>query len=511
MIKRLPQFAEHHFATLCASAGVVCNASDQDECGWDFFVQYAEKISRSLIDLRAPGPEALVQVKSTRSAPLVARMKLSNALRAAQAGQPHFVVLVVPGSDGVGVYARHFWKPEITRTLRRVRLAQKAGDETFNRRHFDLRMDEADRHDHDLLDWMRTTIESVKPDYAGTKSHIVGSAGHEDGFGTMNMTIEGDAEDFLNLALGLVDSLPLTRGRFTSKRFGIEIPRPELDLKDGTLSIMAEGKPAKVRLQGGSPTEEITADATLYCAELPDKNGPHFRWRLDAGPLRIVGGGGKHSSKLSMRYKDQARLSDVDLFLTMLTWRGAGPVGLQIFLGDKRIPMGSLTLDIGEPKDEPDWKALRHANEAMRAVARAASVEEPEVSIIDLDEAGVWLERFAGFVLSPVFRVDYEPQGIDDPTRAAIYYVGCDVGEWCFLAVIERNMVRDEMVGKKRQVIFGSPRLLDAVVRRGAWRELSSEIEAAYHAQIGRLGDPGTLWELGELEAFVAKATREAA
>jgi len=513
MIKRLPQFAEHHFAALCASAGVVCNGAEQDECGWDFFVQYPAKHQRARpADMQPSGPEALVQIKSTRTRPLVARMKLSNALRAAKASQPFFVVLVVPGSRGLRVYARHFWEAEIAQTLRRVRLAERAGDSRFNKRQFALRMEEMHRHDNDLLEWMRATIEAVKPSYSEEKARIAARVGHEDGFGSMKVTFEGTAEDLLNLQLGLIDALPIVHARYVSQRFGIEAARPDFEVKEGSFSLEPVGKPGRLRLQGGSPTAELFVDAMLYGAELPIGDGAEHRWRVDAGPLRMLGGGEKLSAKLGMRGNDRKRLSDLAVFLTLASWQGAGPVGLQLFLEEKSIPLGSLTFDSGdEGEDRPEWHELRNWNDALQAVVRTAQVAEPEISVLDLDAAAALLARFAGFVASPALRMDYEPLGNGDPTRAAIYYVGCDVGEWCFLAVVERNTRSDEMHGSRRSLTFGPPRLLDAIVRRGCWDDHQAEIEAAYRAQVERLGEPESLWELGELEAFIASLSRKAA
>jgi hypothetical protein len=508
MIQRLPQYAEHHFAVLCASAGVVCNASLEDECGWDFFLQFPpERTPTRPADMQPPGPEALVQVKSTRSRPLTARLKLSNAFRAAQAAQPCFVVLVVPSDQGTRTYATHFWQDEIARTLRRVRLVEQAGETTFHKKFLELRLDEADRHDQDLLEWMRATISAVKPSYAVEKARIAMTVGHEDGFGVMKMTMEGTADDLLDLHLGLIDELQIRKMRYVPERFGIKAAKAELEAEEAQLSVTPVGKPGKLRLQGGSPTEELVLDAVLYTAAIPWGKETLHRWRVDAGPLRIIGGSGVYKANLSMRY-DQARpLSAIATFLTLSAWRGAGPVGLHLSAEDLKASLGMLILE-GEDKADAEWKEVRGWVRALQDVTGAAQTTEPALSIIDLDDAQPWIPRFAGFVVSPSIRIEYEPEGKDDPTRAAIYYTGCDVGEWCFLAVVERNTVTDEMVGAVRRLIFGPPQLLDAVVRKGSWRDHEAEIEAAYNAQIARLGKPETLWELGEIEAHIARSSK---
>ncbi len=508
MIQRLPQYAEHHFAGLCASAGAVCNASIEDECGWDFFVQFpAKRTPGRPADMQLPGPEALVQVKSTRAEPLTARLKLSNAFRSAQAAQPCFVVLVAPSDQGPRVYARHFWQDEIARTLRRVRLAEQDGDTAFNKKLVQLMLGETDRHDSDLLEWMRATIEGVKPHYVAEKARIASTVGHEDGYGIMKMTMERGADDLLDLQLGLIDVLPIRKLRYVPERFGIRAARPEFQADKAQLSVTPVGRLARLRLQGGSPTEEIAIDAMLYTAELPCREKTLHRWRVDAGPLRIVGGSGVYKANLSMRYDEPRPLSAITTFLAVSAWRGAGTIGLQLSFDDTNADLGALTLD-GEDKADPEWKELRGWSRALQDVAARAGTAEPVVSILALDDARPWIPRFAGFVASPSIRIEYEPESTEDPIRAAIYFTGCDVGDWCFLAVVERSSRTDEMDGPRRRLVFGEPRLLDAIVRKGSWRDHESEIEAAYRAQIARLGNPETLWELGEMEAHIFRTAK---
>jgi hypothetical protein len=505
VIQRLPDYAENHFATLCAEAGVVCNASKQDEFGWDFFVQYpALRDPTKPADRQPAGVEALVQVKSTRAAPFVTRLKLSNALHAAQARQPFFVVLVVAGGDVQTIYAKHFWHDEIERTLKRVRLAENAGDTKFNRRHFDIRMDAADNHSTDLLDWMRSTI-IVQKDYGAAKSEIFDTVGHENGWGLMNVTYTGTEQEMLDLQLGLIDSLPLTRLRYVPQRFGIAAAQPEYDVEHATLSVTPVGKPATLRMQGGSPTGELMIDAMFYDATLPDGDQVHFRWRVDAGPLRIVGGAGRYQANVSMRYDEHRSLLDLGIYLKLASWRAAGPIGLQLFLNNQRVPLGSMTIDPKVP--DADWPVLLRWTETLQTLAKSAHAAHPEISIVELDDADPYLPRFVEFVVNPAIRMEYQPAGTGEPPRSALYYIGCNVGDWGFLALIERPTMSETLPDGRCRVNFGAPRLLDTVVRPGPWRDHQSEIEEAYRAQIDRLGDPDTLWELDYLEDFITRVT----
>lgn len=106
-------------------------------------------------------------------------------------------------------------------------------------------------------------------------------------------------------------------------------------------------------------------------------------------------------------------------------------------------------------------------------------------------------------------RMEYQPTGTAEQPRAALYYVGCDVGDWDFLALIERPTISETQPDGRRRVSFGTPRLLDAIVRLDPWRDHQGEIDAADRAQIERLGDPDTLWKLGYLEVFITRVIAE--
>ena len=509
MIRRLPQFAEHHFAALCATAGVVCNSSDQDECGWDFFLQYPTRRRLSApADMQPKAVEAFVQVKSTRARPLVARMKLSNALRMSQAPQPCFVALVLEDNQGPRVYLRHFWKEEIKRTLKRVRAAEHNGVFEFHKRHFEITMHEVDAHPQPL-DWMRDVVEDMQPSYAEEKSRILNTVGYEDGLGTMNMTLGGTAQDLLDLQLGLIESLPVSQASYVPQRFGIVAPKPELELEEATLFVTPVANFARLRLQGGSPTEELFNNASFYSADLPGEDKTLHRWRIDSGPLRIVGGCGTRSAEISMPFDARHPLADLKLYLTLADWRGVGPIGLQLYFNEMRIPLGVLT--ITSSSSDFSWKDMRTWTTALEAVANRALSTDAEISMQDLWRAQQRLSRFAGFVLSPSIRIDYEPEGVSHPTRAAIYYVACDVGEFCFLAVVERNTTSDKIDGLQRILTFGSPQLLDAIVTRANWRDYREEIIACYREQIARLGNVDTLLEIGDLEAFITESSQTTA
>lgn len=99
----------------------------QAESGWDRLVEFPEKVFAGPADTHPPRSVAYVQVKSVhKRSPPTCRVKLSNALRAAQSPQPWFVVLVTAPTPKYPprIYAVHFWEELIRRTLESVRRAE---------------------------------------------------------------------------------------------------------------------------------------------------------------------------------------------------------------------------------------------------------------------------------------------------------------------------------------------------------------------------------------------------
>src|SRR4051794_2524556 len=111
MIRRLPRYAETELQRLCAKAGALCHAVDEDESGWDRLIEFPEKDFPGPADTRPPRLVAYGQVKSVEKGSLTCRVKLSNALRAAQSPQPWFIVLVTGETHRhpSRVFAVHVW------------------------------------------------------------------------------------------------------------------------------------------------------------------------------------------------------------------------------------------------------------------------------------------------------------------------------------------------------------------------------------------------------------------
>ena len=185
MIERLPRFAELTLQGLCAEAGALCHRVDEDESGWDFLVEVPPEPFAGPADTHPPAKSAYVQVKSAQKGRLTCRLKLSNALRAAQSPQPWFVLLVIAGArkERVKLYAVHVWEDLMRRVLEAVRRAENRR-RPLNRSWLTIRFGVADEKSDNLVSWMQQAIDAAAPDYEQAKKSIYRTAGYDEVMGS---------------------------------------------------------------------------------------------------------------------------------------------------------------------------------------------------------------------------------------------------------------------------------------------------------------------------------------
>src|SRR4051812_3840041 len=109
---RLPKYAETTFERACSSANAFAHPPEEDQNGWDYMVEFADRQHPGPPDLHPPETKAFVQVKSSRANRLACRVKLSNALKAAQSPNPWFVVLMIANAatSEPKIYITHVWR-----------------------------------------------------------------------------------------------------------------------------------------------------------------------------------------------------------------------------------------------------------------------------------------------------------------------------------------------------------------------------------------------------------------
>lgn len=506
MSDTLPKVAERLFALLCGEVpGLTCNrSSDEDNAAWDYVVHFPPDPRDSRPRDEQPGREtAFVQVKSTDAAPFVVQLKLSNALRMAKESQPYFLVLVVGKGNARRILARHFWAEEIENTLRRVRQAEVSGHrDRLNRQRLTLRLSDQDDHTNDLLAWMQAAIRAVRGDYPSAKSAIVNSVGYEKGGTRFSVTLSGSPDEIVDWELGLRPTPTISSLKLSRERFGIELPDPSFDGAGYEISIEPNGQACLVKLLHRAESVAVTLAGTLYWSRLAAAVTGQRPWRADLGCLTLVLRSGELTGGIELDFTERMPLPQLLDRLTIAGWSGEGAVSATLFTGGARTELGLL--DLPDRADGDDgWKEVGAWVRTLRTLVDAHPGNDPQISISDLMTSGVWLKRFHGLFSGASMRIEHSPGENDDPTHAIIYRLRCDVGAWCFFAIVRREVAVDTVIEGKRTLYLKPVELLEAYVLEGRWADNIDRVLPAYDRHVRAMGDPTYFWDMGDLEDWL--------
>lgn len=320
-IKKIPRHAETSFGPLCAEYGATCNKSDEDERGWDFFVQFPHSPgSERLIvppDMRPDGYQCLVQIKSTSRRIQGVSLKVSNAMAFARNPTPCFVVLF-PYADGLtseDAYLLHFWDTAISRTLRKARELDAQGRSDLHRTRIRFARSEMKKVRRvDLLSTIESAIDQVGPNYGQRKQTYAETVGFSEGGWTGTVSVQAEISDIVDMNLGLRDRLPLNRVSVRSVRFGLESGKPVIDTTEGYVSFRSNPKKCVVTISSEPDGREVSLPCELYSPAFPGLAKEHVRFRIVHPFLEMILHQGKDKAdfKIAFTGDESVSLSEIE-------------------------------------------------------------------------------------------------------------------------------------------------------------------------------------------------------
>lgn len=509
---RLPKFAETTFERAGSYADALAHPPEEDQNGWDYMVEFAPRKHEGPADLHPPGRRAFVQIKSSRSGRLNCRVKLSNALKAAQSRDPWFVVLMI-ASEGKAepeIYAIHVWRELIAKTLREVRAAEKDGIE-LNRKTMGINFETTDqRTERNLVHWMESCIDAVGTDYSTLKKAIHESVGFEAGHGVVNFSIAGHSEEIYDNFLGVGSGLPVDNFSFTPTRFGIAHTHGAAANQRGMIHITPNAVgDCEVRLRGPQSKKPISLPAKIYALGEPILPRQQSRIRVSARGLELMWSV-EGPSKLSLRIeRDRVQpLQDVENIATLMHWAEQGLVEVQIWTEKGRILAGTLNVP---PAAEPtfQWVKLIDVIDTLRTLAGHSA---SEFSLAAIDDAAKDLYFLHQVVVAPSLMME-GPLPLEltpSDSCEVFYYVFAIVGEHAVFAIIERPLRKLEHIDQdKKRLILGSPQLRESWVAPVAKDRLQQMIENDYQRILGAVGDGNTL-SLGDIRDIYEQGRQRA-
>lgn len=498
MIKRLPRYAELTFARACALAGAVAQSPDEDQYGWDYLVEFADRPRPGHADLHPPAPKAFAQVKSTEKAHRSCRIKLSNALRAARSNDPWFIILMIAGNNGaVSLYAKHFDDELIAMSLKAVRQATRNGRD-LRKYYLTLQFGEGDaRKEYDLVPWMEQCIDRWSPNYSFEKRRLSETVGFEGGVAIGSLTITANNEDeIFDGFLGLGDGLQVDKFTITPTRFGIDDEAPSLSLESGTVHFMPDpaGK-CELRFRGPDQSTTISIPADVYVLPPGMVGADERRFRFSGRGVELIWSMSGHS-KFTFKIDPQARysISDIHNVSTLFEWSRVGPIDAQVWaFGGRAI---AATLNFGHKNQgSDDWKRFTQVTALLNTVAGSKeSGAAIAITMADIDRGAHDLYLMAQLIGSPSLMMEFVPSApFPKDVVIAIYYAVAAVGDFVAFATIQRDVVRvEDLDAGKKRVVLGTGKIRENWIVKSEKAAGSNLAAGDYNRIVAQLEEAGT-------------------
>jgi hypothetical protein len=509
MITRLPKWAELTFASHCAAAGALAHPPEEDQNGWDYLVEFPQQTHPGPADTHPPAKSAYVQIKSVRQRRLTSRVTLSNALKAAQSTQPWFLVLVFVDKKTMSaeIYAIHVWEDFIRRALKAVRVAENAG-KPLNRCTLSVTFSAINRHDGDgdLVPWMQGVIAAHEPDYQQKKQKLYQAVGYEDGTGIGKCTIGASSLDELaNNVLGLGSGLSLSEFSFTSSRFGVVSPKPDVDYS-GEGHIFITPNPVdtcEVRLRANDALYSLKGQVFALGEPLLPRGERRVRFSAECLAIVVATDSLEVKSFNARLDPDSKRaLHILEAFAALKDCCQTGTqVDLQVWARGQRVIGGT-----GSPNDKPlgsvSWGRLAVAMRKLRGLL-VGNEDSVKVTLKEAVKGGQRLAVFTETINAPSLRLEFEPTEETPPKiDSLVFYSFAEVGDFLFFALFESELIKETPIGSRRQLDFDAPKLIDSYALENPTPQQKEQMEKDYQQYLETREQQGHPAGIGEILAF---------
>jgi hypothetical protein len=391
---------------------------------------------------------AFVQIKSTVGTKSDCRVKLSNALKAAQSPLPWFIVLYTKASSKkpASIYIKHVWREMIEKTLEKVRRVENLDTlAALHRTYLPIRMTETDKVDAaDLVNWMGTTIRSIGEDYNSEKRAILRTVGFDDGFGVGTISLAGKNDEIIDNFLGLGNGLPGSDISLRLARFGIVDKEPLFALQNATVFITPTPvSSAEFRLRGGKPRETMSVTCEVYVVGEPILVAARRRFRFSGAGIEVIWSVDGHSKfTFNFNLNSRGSLVELDRLATVMHWHAVGPIDLQVWAFGRRALAGVLSE--ADPQPPASWEKIKKISRMLLSLTGSGASSDLLLSVKELNDAVKHLWFMTQVVTAPSMLVQCRIV-IDKPVKLdkLLYFVSADAGSLTAFAIIERR-VRQE-------------------------------------------------------------------
>lgn len=273
-MRDLGLLGENTFSSWCHQVGLVPNPSIIDKTGWDFYVQFPQVKDLSVLKIHKSVFECKVQVKATDKQERKLAITLSNLRQMATSQMPSFYVfLEFDGKNEVQkAFILHIDKSLIYKILKKVHEIEQSNKENnLNKRTMTLKYDESNElkllDGQNLKENLLAYIGEDYSKYINEKSKFLESCGFEDGYGTIQFSLndKDSIKKIINVSLGLEEEIDIENLVSIEQRFGVPSQKTKLVVPKAKLKIgMSPPKKGKIRFKEDKLSSGLTFEIDFY-------------------------------------------------------------------------------------------------------------------------------------------------------------------------------------------------------------------------------------------------------
>lgn len=297
----LGSMGEALFMQLCATVGLICNASSKDSAGWDFIVDFPTQLLTHPINDRSASPiECKVQVKATDGSTKKVQITLSNMMRLCRSKLPAFFFFIEYNGENIpkAVYIRHVDKNLIFKTLKRAREnSVLKNKKQLNKINLTVTFDDSHKLNEITGCDLKSAIESYMTEgmevYTENKINDLRKLGYENGGYSLTFQTKATLEygDLIDASLGWIDKAKVSNIKCFDNRFDISIPIEEMNSTEAELSFGFENleREATLKITNSSTRKSIRVQCKIYTSPF-SVNAPdeHVKARLKSSYFDIL-------------------------------------------------------------------------------------------------------------------------------------------------------------------------------------------------------------------------------
>lgn len=432
-MKDLGQMGESTFNLWCAQAGLTANGSKVDKTGWDFFVEFpfAERVAPSQI--HAPALECKVQVKATDKTDRKLSIKLSNLRRLITAPMPAFFVFIEFDRKDVAqrAFLVHVDESLISKTLKRIHELENVSG-CFDHHKRSLTIHYGPENEIPTLrgESLKQKIEEYVPSgmsaYVANKSQHLKSTGFENGFAQITFSTEGETNltDFIDVSIGLKQSVQISKFESFHTRFGLKSKDPIIERADGMLE-MPDIKPTAtgtIRFREDRLSPGLVFSCRFYSSPLnPILPRKLVKFRIEADCFDITMNPFTGAANYKMNAGAGVRLPIKQLRDAIYLMRTITSSAKKILVDFSLTGMNTVDFALNANDQPFEYNKVLEALNAAQKIVNFFEVNEPiDVSLEEISTHSDSITQFFSLIdANPtLFKCDFSVQeGGYDPTK----------------------------------------------------------------------------------------------